>query len=39
MGEQGFIDLKQRAFIVHEQIQDVALVFGCEVRHLHSVLG
>ena len=39
VGEQGFVDLQQGAFIVHEQIQDVALVLRCEVRHFHSVLG
>jgi hypothetical protein len=39
MREQGLIDLEQCLFIVHKQIQQVALIFCGEISHFDSVFG
>ena len=38
MWEQGLVNLEQRPLVVHEQVEDVLLVFAGEVADFHSIL-
>ena len=38
MREEGFIDLQQSLFVIHEEIKDVRFVSACEVRNFNSIL-
>ena len=39
VGEERLIDLKQRALIIHEKIQNVRLVLACEITNFHAILS
>ena len=39
VGEERFVDLKQRALIIHEEIQDVRLILACEITDFDTILS
>lgn len=39
MWEQGFIDLDKCLLIVHKEVKDIELVFGCEVLILYAAFS
>ena len=39
VGEERFVDLKQRALIIHEEIQDVRLILAREITDFHTILS